>query len=303
MTRHIQIIPICLFLSLQTTFGQVTMDSSSHIWTNYCDSTVSKNSIGHKVKIWFENGCIDCDDFKLQNGDIGLVVDIYSPFPDQKIYLLNFNDTLVKFDCGYLCDTSWLDLDKASEKFDFEQKARQEKYANDCKFKITDINGSWNRAGLYNIDTISESFACRLLDSGVDTIMLAKYIYDNGSSPYESAFVFWQKQGEMFLKSFYNNAEQLPTEQETISFDWRKISNYYYKNKLDTVSTYPVTRYYQSHDMGLVIMFYSPGIDFFCDRLPNYVFSKSKKHVKSTFWNLVFDELSDKIIYNYHIKK
>jgi hypothetical protein len=266
---------------------------------NYCDSIVKEDLIGQKVKIWHKGGCIGCTDFKPTSGMIGEIVDIYSPYSDQTIYVINFNDTLVEFDCKYLTDPSLPDIDMAWAIADSIENKRMEEYANGCPFKTRDINGNWNRAGLFNIDTISESFACGLLNSGIDTIMLVKYIYDNGSSPFESAYVLWQENGEMYLKTYYNNSDHLPEGQEVEEFDWSKISNFYFANRLDTVVSYPETKYYQSHDMGFVVMFYSPGYDFFCDRLPNYIFIKSKRHIKSKFWKLVFEDLSDKIIYNY----
>ena len=103
----------------------------------------------------------------------------------------------------------------------------------------------------------------------------------------------------MYLKSFYNNSIHSPTQNEKINFDWSKISNFYFANRMDTVSSYPEVKQYQSHDMGLVIMFYSPDHEIFNDRLPNYVFRKSKKHIKSKFWKLVYKKLEKEIVANY----
>ncbi len=108
--------------------------------------------------------------------------------------------------------TKSLDVNEADQKRWDEIHA----YGNgDCNFKKFGINETWNRAGIAEIDKISESFACKLKTKGIDTLMLVKRISDNNSSPYEKQYVLWKEKEQGFIKIFGYNKKYKPTETKT----------------------------------------------------------------------------------------
>ncbi|MFN8776901.1 MAG: hypothetical protein ACK5XV_09050 [Flavobacteriales bacterium] len=291
--------------------------------TNFCDSTKGQNLIGTSAKIWHNGGIYEdlnkVKDFYFptkemrkkggisgwrkfypQNGDIGKIV-YATEYTENAvgsakiIYILQIKDKYVPIGCGYLTDTTKLDSDKESEKWAYEDSIRSVKYASGCSFKTSGINDCWNRAGLFKIDIISETFACNLKDSlGVDTILLCKYIFDNGSSPGEKAFLFWQQNGQGYLKAFFNNEKHIPTENKVVPIDWSDIYQYYFTNHIDTVTTDPKPSFWMSHSMGYSIQFYSTTTKYFCSRLQDYYWETDKSnHPKTKLWQLVNDKVKD----------
>lgn len=291
--------------------------------TNFCDSTKGKLLFGTFAKIWHNGGIYEdlnkiktfyfptkemrkkggksgWGKFYPQNGDIGQIV--YATEYDEKavgsakiIYILQIKDNYVPISCGYLTDTNKLDNDKEWEKWAYEDSIGSVKYAAGCSFKTSGINDCWNRPGLFKIDIISETFACNLKDSlDVDTIILCKYIFDNGSTPSEKAFVFWQHNGQGYLKSFFNKEQHSPTENKLISIDWSDIYQYYFTNHIDTITTDPEPSFWMSHSMGYSIQFYSPTTKYFCSRLQNHYWETDKgNHPKTKLWQLVHDKVKD----------
>jgi hypothetical protein len=311
---------LILIFSIQTGKGQTLIKVVESEKPDFCDSLLqTENLIGKKVKIWHDGGVYRtlnksksftfpseeikklCGEsawkgFEPETGDVGEIAYI-SPYmtgavaSGKRIFILKIRGNYVGIACGYLTDTSKLDNNQEFEEYYRKEEERLRIYANGCEFKTSNINDNWNRAGLFKIDSISETFACQLKEKGIDTIMLAKYIFDNGSSPIEKAFVLWQDNGEMFMNSFYNNEKHRPTENGTVNLDWSDINDYYITYRLDTVSSKPEPKYFMSHDMGFSIQVYMIGHNFFNERLPNYFWNTDKKHVKSNFWELIYKKL------------
>lgn len=290
---------------------------------DFCDSLLqTENLIGSYVKIWHEGGIYSTlnesknfpfpskkikklcgrsawNNFHPKTGDIGEVVFISEYEPGavrsgKRTYILKIKNNYVGIACGYLTDTTMLDNEQEFEEYHKSEEERLRIYANGCEFKTSNINNHWNRAGLFNIDITSETYACALKETGVDTILLAKYIFDNGSIPSEKAFVLWQKNDSMYMKSYYNNQNHLPSENEKIKFEWLNIKEFFLINQLDSISSRPKPKFYMSHDMGLSIQVYIRGKRFFNERLPNYYWKSDEKHIKSIFWKMVYKKLIEK---------
>ncbi len=264
---------IALIFGIQTGNCQTLFKLIESEKPDFCNSLLqTEKLIGKKVKIWHDGGVYStlnksksftfpsekiknlCGEsawknFEPKTGDIGEIVYI-SPYESgagvtgKRIYILNIRGNYVGIACEYLTDTSKLDNNQEFEEYYRKEEERLRIYANGCEFKTSNINDNWNRAGLFNIDSISETYACRLKEKGIDTIMLAKYISDNGSSPAEKAFVLWPDNGQMFMNSFYNNKKHIPTENGIINFDWSDIKDYYITYRLDTISTKPDPKYF-----------------------------------------------------------
>jgi hypothetical protein len=305
----------CLIATSQVLMDDLLPSSK----TNFCDSIKSKKLIGTYAKIW-DNGGIYLDanrsnylhfptnemkdkggkngwgEFYPQTGEVGEIVYV-SNWDNQMsasgkiIYILKINDFYVPIGCGYLTDTNKIDNKQEWEKYYREEVIREKEYAAGCEFKTNGINNCWNRAGICKIDIISETFACNLKDKGIDTIMLCKYIYDDGSSPSEKAFVLWQKDGKGHLKTFFNNSQHTPTENKEKEFDWGNIYKNYYANKIDTITSDPQPSHRITHSMGYSVQFYSPQTKYFCERLQdNYWKTDKTHHPKAKFWKLIYNK-------------
>lgn len=288
--------------------------------SNFCDTVSFKSRIGQSAKIWDDGGIYeDLEDdielfptaemrkrggikgwkrFRPKTGDIGKIVNavITKGVPSARVvYVLKIKEFYVAIGCGYLTDTHKLDNDQEWTKWAYEDSIRSVKYAAGCQFKTSGINDCWNRAGICKIDIVSETFACNLKDSlGIDTILLCKYIFDNGSLPGEKAFVLWHHNGRDSLKAFFNNSNHLPTENKIIPFEWSNVYIYYFSNRIDTVTTDPKPSFWMSHSMGYSVQFYSPTTNYFCSRLQDYYWRDDKSnHPKSKLWKMIDDKLKD----------
>jgi hypothetical protein len=141
-----------------------------------------------------------------------------------------------------------------------------------------------------NIDKQSEGFACDLIARGIDTIMLCKHILDNGSSPDEKAFILWLDNGQGYVKSFFNNSDHQPTNNSVVSFNSNELINHFFVNRLDTVTSEPISKISISHSLGYSIQLYTPGF-FYRERLTDFIIQQDKKHPKSVWWNMISDRL------------
>ncbi|MGZ4034756.1 MAG: hypothetical protein ACXVPU_11390 [Bacteroidia bacterium] len=304
---------ILLTLFINFSYGQTLHSVIPSEKTNFCDTLNYKSHIGLSAKIWNDGGVYDdinndvelfptpemrkrggikgWNMFRPKTGDIGKIVNavITKGGPSARVvYVLKIKKYYVAIGCGYITDTNKLDENKELEKWSIEEKERQNIYASGCEFKTNGINDCWNRAGVFKIDVVSETFACDLKSKGIDTIMLCKYIFDNGSLPMEKAFVFWQNKGKGYLKAFFNNEHHEPTENAEVSIEWADIYNYFFINRIDKVTTDPKPTFYMSHSMGYSIQFFSPNTRYFCSRLQDYYWEEDKSnHPKTKLWMLV----------------
>lgn len=297
------------------TYGQ-------RIWGkgDFCSKQNGRERVGQKVKIWNNGGIytsINLSDnlewpntdiknksgqnywgkYYPQSGDTGTIIHVFK-YDDgrvasaKRIYLLDINGNYVPIGCGYITTVDRMDENEESEHWRINDSIRFLKYAAGCEFKTNGINDCWNRAGICAIDTMPEIFICNLKSSGIDTLILCKYIYDNGSSPSEKAFVLWVDNGKGFIKAFHNNKKHKPTESKIIPFEVQPLVQKFYEYKLDTVKTYPKAKYWLSHSMGYSIQLYTPTT-FFCDRVVDYLLNTDKQHPKSLWWTLITDRLKE----------
>lgn len=307
-----------IILTIFSASGQVKYALVDFYRGDYCDKKNPQEFVGHSVKIWdnggiypdFNEGTIfdwapdtikqKCgeniwDDFYPQTGDTGQIVFV-SDYLDKMvvtakyIYILKTKGHYMAIGCGYITDIDRLDNDAQWKEWTVQDSIERIEYAGDCEFKTFGINDCWNRAGICNIDKMCETFACDLKNNEVDTILLSKYIYDNGSLPSEKSFVLWYDNGQGYLKSFFNNEKHKPKEGNQITYDWKEVLEHYSKNRLDTVTTNPQPKYWQSHDMGFLLQLYLPD-QFFCQRLSDYMVQADKKHIKSKWWTMIADRM------------
>ena len=294
------------------------MDYKRVIKPDYCltDTADAKNVIGRRAKIWHEGGIYPTlnmvekfkwpseemkkrggqsgwGTFKPGAGDTGTIVHI---FPnkgnvDKYIYLLKVKDYYVPIACSYVTDIDKLDIHKQSELDWINDSIANVKYAAGCKFKVRNVNNNWSRAGLTNIDKQSEEFACDLIVKAVDTVMLCKYIFDNGSLPIEKAFIVWLDNGHGYAKAFFNNPKHQPTQNKTIPFDSKTLINYFFVNRIDTVTSEPKSEMWISHSMGYSIQLYTPG-SFYRERLTDFLIRQDKTHPKARWWNMISERLA-----------
>ncbi|WP_218155320.1 hypothetical protein [Chitinophaga sp. YR627] len=307
-----------IFFSNMTLKGQALIHYKKVIKPDYClkDSIDAKDVIGKLVKIWHEGGVYPTlnmmkemkwpseeirkkggqsgwGTFRPKAGDVGIVVDIFTEKSgvNKHIYLLKIEDNYVPVACSYITGNDQLDCHKQSEQDWINDSLTNVKDAAGCKFKIRNINNRWSRAGLNNIDKQSEDFACSLIEKEIDTVMLCKYIFDNGSLPGEKGFVLWVDNGHGYVKSYFNNSRHEPTSNEVISFDSKELIDYFFINRLDTVTSDPKSEIWISHSLGYSIQLYAPDF-FYRERLTDFAIRQDITHPKSIWWNMISERLT-----------
>jgi hypothetical protein len=303
---------------LQNVYSQVLYSYLKSEKPDYClkDSLNSKSIIGKQVKIWDAGGIYPTinqtntlkfptremkqksgksgwGNYYPKEGDIGTVVHIFrSKDKLRNIYLIKVGDNYVPIACHYLTNIDLLDISEEWKQHTIQDSIGNVQYANGCKFKIKNANENWSRAGLMNIDKVSETFACNLISKGIDTVLLCKHIFDNGSLPIEKAFILWTDKGKGYLKSFFNNPQHSPTENEIVLFESESLINYFFENRIDTVKTKPKSDIMISHSMGYSVQLYTPNY-FYRERLTDFLIGQDKEHIKSVWWNLISEKLGN----------
>lgn len=309
---------LALLILTTRTDCQVLYDFVKIEKPDYCstDTIKIKSLIGRRAKIWHEGGIYSTmnigkrfkglpSEWKLKGGengwgnyepkagDTGTIVHIFNNEGNNNryIYLLRIRDNYVPLGCYYLTDIDKPDDYEQTTLYYLKDSIENIKYASGCKFKLRNINDCWSRAGLTEIDKISEIFACDLTSKGVDTVMLCKYISDNSLLPIEKAFVLWLKNGQGFVKAFFNNPKHQPTENNIIAFDSRPLIDYFFLNRLDTVTTEPNTEVWISHSIGYNIQLQVPSL-FFRQRLADFIIRQDERHPKAIWWNIISKKLA-----------
>jgi hypothetical protein len=316
------LLTVFLFFLFLNSYSQILYSSYGRTEKpDYCskDSLESKSIIGRQVKIWGTGGVYsslnNAKGFKFPTkeikrksgtsgwgsyypkaGDLGTIVSVFRHTTQKTtwIYLIQVDDNYVPIWCHYLTDIDLQDAEEEKTERIIQDSINNVLYANGCKFKSWNENGNrnWSRAGLFNIDKVSEIFACDLISEGIDTVLLCKYIFDNGSSPIEKAFVLWTDKGKGYLKSFFNNPKHIPTENKIVSFEAGSLINHFFENRIDTVTTKPTSDFRMSHDMGYSIQLFTPN-SFYRERLRDYLIQQDKAHPKSVWWNLISENLEN----------
>ncbi len=302
---------ILAFLFVQNLFGQ---NQYSYIERNderidYCGKLNSvKELIGQKVKIWHNGGIFSTlngsDNIKWPNdevkkiagkkywngyepqiGDIGEIVFVSKSKYKEIIYILKIKDYYVPIKCSYIVNLESLDVNEA------HQKRWDEIYAygeGDCNFKKFGFNEIWNRAGIAEIDKLSESFACDLKTKGIDTLMLVKRISDNGSSPHEKEYVLWKENGKGYLKTFENNEKHKPTQTESEKFNWDDLITFYEENNVSSVTQKPESIF--SHFTNLIVQLYN-GSDYYTFGMQLICKEEDEKLINVQFIRLIDNKL------------
>lgn len=278
-----QIIYIILLFTFQTLVGQnkVSYLEKSEEPIDFCGKLKKVKPLkGTFAKIWHNGGIYSTlngsdnikwpnseikkiagneywKDFEPQIGDIGEIIFVTKSKYKEIIYILKIKDYYVPIKCSYLVNTNSLDVKEAEQKRWDEITAYGK---GDCNFKKFGINDTWNRAGIAEIDKISESFACELKTKGIDTLMLVKRISDNGSSPYEKEYILWKENEQGYLKIFENNEKHKPTQTEPEKFEWDDLIYFYEENNVSSEAKKPESII--SHFTNLIVQFYN-GSDFY----------------------------------------
>lgn len=301
----------CLLISWlclnNSAFGQDKED--------FCSKQNGKQRIGQTVKIWSNGGIYTSinlseelewpnkeikdisgknawGEFYPQTGDIGIIIHVLKK-NDWPLYLLNIKGYFVPIGCSNITTVSQMDQNEESRHWRIQDSIWSVKYAAGCEFKTRGINNCGNRAGVFPIDTMPEIFICNLKSSGIDTLMLCKYIYDNGSSPMEDAFVLWVDNGNGFLKAYYNSVDHKPrTSKIKPSSEVQSLVQKFFEYDLDSIKSHPKAKDSPSHSMGYSIQLYTPTT-FFCGRLTDYFLDSDKQHPKSLWWTLVKKALKE----------
>jgi hypothetical protein len=312
---------IILILSIsivQATYGQRIWGDDGELI--FCKEENADSLLGKKVKIWSNGGIYTginkskklnwqskeikkksgenaWGDFYPESGDTGTIVHVFEY--DKKrvvsarlIYLIEIRGNYVPIGCGYLTSMNNMDQVEESRHWRVQDSLRHIRYAKGCEFK-TQISDCFNRAGSYQpIDTLPEMFICDLKASGVDTLMLCKYIYDNGSSSHEKAFVLWIDNGQGFIKGYYNNETHNPTESKIEKFESQQLISQFFKLDINQIQTKPSSNIRMSHSMGYCMQVMVPGL-FYCERIPDYLIESDSTHPKSIWWKLVENSINE----------
>jgi hypothetical protein len=309
----------CLLCLAQLTLkSQILKSYQKVIKPGYCSNNTAdiKNLIGQQVKIWHAGGVYSSlnkvgnikwpseemkkrggrngwETFNPQAGDTGTIVHILpnKGSVQNHIYILKIKNYYVPIGCYYVTDVDKPDSHEQSEQDWINDSILNVNYAAGCKFKIRNLNNNWSRAGSMKIDIQSEEFACGLTAKGIDTVMLCKYIFDNGSLPIEKAFILWLENGQGYVKSFFNNSKHQPTENKIIPFNSGELIDHFFSNRLDTVTSEPKAEISISHSLGYSIQLYTPGY-FYRERLTDFLIRQNTTHPTAVWWHMISEKLA-----------
>ncbi|HWZ04444.1 MAG TPA: hypothetical protein VNX40_12595 [Mucilaginibacter sp.] len=279
----------------------------------YCraDSAKSKTLIGRRVKIWHDGGIyatLNTDsnfvwpsaeakrrggengwgNFKPKTGDTGVVVHIFIYEGDRQkyVYLLKIKENYVPIGCFYVTD---LDKPDAAH-YSTWDSLKNIDYAKGCKFKRSNINNNWSGAGNTAIDSISETFACDLTSTGIDTVMLCKGY--SGVSSTSTAFVLWEGKGKGYVKAFFIEKGHRLAEHPIKFFPLKPVLSYFFNNKLDTITReFKPKMQAEMPDLGgLSIQLYAQNL-FFRQFIPELLVKAYHKEPEAIWWKMVTDQL------------
>jgi len=314
------IIVICIIV-FQSANGQRTEGKN-----DLCKKRNGKKFIGQSLKIWDNGGIyptintgdhLDWPSVELKQkagenhwgnyspeaGDTGKVIHIFERDKGrvasaELIYLLEVKGNFVPIGCGYLTTLDRMDSDQEDAYWSRKRFIKDSIYAEGCKFKTSYYNNSYFGAGRFPIDRMAESYACDLLNNGIDTIILIKYFMNNhglGQSKFEG--VIWQTNGEGFLKVFkphnkkvLKQNEKEAIEQETKPFNFDNLFKFYLKNDIKNDKTNPNPSYWLSHDNTYYIQF-QYGKQFYSESLTATEVKDDSTHNKSIMWNMIINEI------------
>ncbi|MBW1296359.1 hypothetical protein [Aquimarina litoralis] len=224
-------------------------------------------------------------DFEPQIGDIGEIIFVTKSKYKEIIYILKIKDYYVPIKCSYLINTKSLDVKETEQKRWDKITAYGE---GKCNFKKFGFNDTWNRAGITEIDKITESLACDLKANGINTLMLIKKISDRSSSPHDKQFVLWKENDNGYLKTFSNNKKYKPTETETKVFNWDDLISFYEKNNVSSETKKPES--IVSHWTNLIVQFYNNS-DYYTFGMQLICSEKDEKLVNVQFIRLIDEKL------------
>ncbi|RYY93933.1 MAG: hypothetical protein EOO11_18870 [Chitinophagaceae bacterium] len=228
-----------------------------------------------------------------QAGDTGTIVHIF-PASDgaQHIYLLQFGKDYVPIGCNYLALPGEPVTEAETHAVYLSDSLRNAREANRCNFKLRNVNGQWARTGLTALDSLSENFACARRSAGADTVLLAKYIFDNGALPSEKAYVLWLEQGRGYAKAFYNNTAGKPTQSPVRPYPVAALLQPFFAGRLDTVTSVPKQEVMISHNMGYSIQVQAPRF-FFRKRFQDMEVRQDPAHPLAAWWLLLAGEMKN----------
>jgi hypothetical protein len=279
----------------------------------YCrpDSAKSKTIIGRKVKIWHDGGVYSTfntdsnfvspsveakrrggengwGSFRPKTGDTGLIVHIFIYEGDRQkyVYLLKIGENYVPIQCFYVTD-----LDKPDAvHYSTWDSLKNIDYAKGCKFKLTYINGTPGSVGNTAIDSASETLACDLTLRRIDTVMLCRGY--SGISSTSTAFVLWEDKGKGYIKTFFIEKGHHLAERQIERFPLKPILNYFFKNKLDTITRdfNPAIQAEIPDLGGLSIQLQTPNL-FFRQFIPELLVRAYQKEPEAIWWKMVSDRL------------
>lgn len=282
---------ILLFLCLfQFSYGWYEFEySESNQRTDYCIKLKSaKKRIGEKIKIYHVGGIYSnvnqtdlikwpnkevkakagsnyWKEFKPKAGDIGEIKYVVKSKYKQLIYILLIDGYFVPIECGYLVAENELDVTEVEEK-SWQKVIDYGK--GDCNFKKHGLNDVWNRAGITEMDKISEAFACELKDKGISDILLIKQINDRNYSAGEKMHVLWKEKDKGYIKSFENNKKFKPKSLDFREFEWDDLLKFYHEKNVSDATKKPksiVSHYsYTVAQLYSKNQFYSFGMQLLC---------------------------------------
>lgn len=244
-------------------------------------------------KIRMKSGESGWGEYRPKNGEVGELIHVFETVKtnDPYILLLKIGDLFVPISCRYVVKKNELDIKEESGENWKLDSLKNLKYADGCIFKADGRNGGcWARQDYAEIDIAAEDFSCNLIHEGVDTVLLAKYLSGNGVSQLEHACVFWMNDGQAHFKRIDVDKHLNAIPSEEITVESTKVFDFFFENKIDTVTTDPIRKLYISHEHGYLVQLYTPE-NFFCQKLTGTHLSGDPTHIKAEWWSLMMSEI------------
>lgn len=229
-------------------------------------------------------------------GDIGEIVHVFEYNDDRVnsakyIYLLQIENNYVPIGCGYITEVDKMTGDEEWEYYYMQDSIQNSLYADSCLFKLSYGVGGRYQGGVFKIDSLAETFACEILDSKSDTILMMKSFNNNhGLGKSNMILITWREPNNDYIKFYKHDIRGQITEQDPklIPTD---IIDYFFEKELETNDSSPKSIISVSHP-NVYNIYFVYGNKVYQEYLTYREVKDDPEHLKTIWWKKLLSEIN-----------
>lgn len=262
----------------------------------YPDINKSKSLIWPSKKVKRKSGENSWKDYTPKSGEVGQIIHVFDydesrTNSSKYIYLLQIGKQHVPIGCGYITDIDKMTSDEEWEYHFIQDSIRNSIYANGCLFKLSYGLGNRYQGGSFKIDSLAESYACDLLEQGIDTILMMKSFNNNhGLGKSNMQMIAWRDNASDYIKFF-----SCLTNGEINNHPYKEIAtekiNYFFNTKIATNNSSPESIIRVSHP-NVYNVYFVYGDKIYTEYLTYREIKNDTEHVKTRWWTKLLNEIN-----------